>query len=218
MPLYLTQYPLDWPGTTAKGGAKTTLFARDYVEAEAFCKARKLGEVLIDPAEHITARDASVLNHMRPEMPSDLLRRRRYSDALHAGAFLSFVGLKSGYLQVEELLGDVSPVHELAHWVMFRDMHAERGAAWKPPSAEVLMSHADRLEIMERQVPGFHPRSISYTEPRGLPIESWERAEAIRQWDLEKLAGFADDYPRQRRIVQRQRKKRAEKIARLENA
>jgi len=37
--------------------------------------------------------------------------------ALHAATFLGFIGLKSGVLTVDEVLGDYGFIHEIAHYV-----------------------------------------------------------------------------------------------------
>ncbi|AXQ68496.1 hypothetical protein HOT99_gp121 [Caulobacter phage CcrBL10] len=215
MPLYLTRYPIVWPGSSAKGSVMTTLFARDYIEAGIYCRERGMGEELVNP---VVVTDARTLNHMRPEMPSDLLRRRRYADAHHAATFLSFVGLKSGYLNVDELLGDVSPVHTLAHWVMFKGHAEEFGGTWAAPDDAELERTADWLERLERRVPGYHPNTFDDSEPKAPPLEDPMRIARMKAMDVEALAGFASDYPTERRIIQRQRKKREAKIARLENA
>ena len=47
--------------------------------------------------------------------PSELIEQGKLEEALHASAFMCYLGLNSGILEAEEGLGDYGLVHELIH-------------------------------------------------------------------------------------------------------
>ena len=67
--------------------------------------------------------------------------------ALHMACFVGFVALKSGAASIEEVLGDVGLIHEIAH-----NMHIGEGNLCIASRGEVVrMAHR-----LERAIPG-HP-------------------------------------------------------------
>lgn len=202
MGLYVTKYTL--PSRFGSDvDVPTTLFARDHAHALILCRARKLGERLVNPLDAREKFNPYTLNTMRPEMPSELLRRRRYADALHACHFLSFVGVSSGVIEPTEMINDFGAAHELSHWAMFQawsrsDIGLAPGNWW--PNTDTLMERADRLETLEMLVPGFHPTAGGDDEPHGLWIESAERKQASVAGNMLALTGgFATDFPKEPR-------------------
>lgn len=146
----------------------TQMYALDADNAADLIVRRKMDEVLDGPWQsYFGGGDPA------PSMGSTLLRAGKLAKANHALIWTSMIAVRAGVIDAWELMNDKGVVHELAHEmqisnstdidsVLGRSYH--RAYVWRPL--------ADRIEALERLVPGLHP---SWGE------EDYDRKEEERQ-------------------------------------
>ena len=90
---FITEYPV------GSDFYSSYVFADDLENAKEVCRRRNIGEVVIGTTDNI-------------ESNKDLDMK----DVLHEVIFLSYIGLKSNTISLEETLGDKGIVHEVSHF------------------------------------------------------------------------------------------------------
>ena len=105
-------------------------------------KARNIGET-VEPLDPVPSRRPPDEKSLAGLIETDGFT----AAALHMACFVGFLALKSGVASIEDVLGDLGLIHEVAH-----NMHVGEGETCIASRAEV----ARMARRLERAIPG-HP-------------------------------------------------------------
>lgn len=135
------------------GPSYSEIWAADREEAERIAALRGFGKVrkLSNPPKEF-----------RPSRQATWEGGLSRPDVLHSLCYLSFLAARSGVATAEQLVGDDSPLHELAHYLGAGDNI--RGGNFRTYVIE-------RLRWLESIIPGMPPNDVVLEHP-----EPWRHA------------------------------------------
>lgn len=136
------------------GKSYSEIWAADRVEAEAI--ARRFGFGVVKAlARKVTEYRPSKL----AQLPGGLSR----ADVLHSLCYLSTLAARAGVADAEQLVGDGSPLHELAHYI---------GAGANIRGGQQREFVLERIAWLERIVPGMPPDDLVLDVLKDVPGEA----------------------------------------------
>jgi hypothetical protein len=120
------------------GRSFSEIWATSKAEAEAIAQARDMGPVTPAPGDR---------KEFRPSVLAALPGGWARPDVLHSLCYLSFLAARHGLATGEQLTGDESPLHELAHYLSGPNMRGGR----------MLSFLESRVAWLEGLIPGMPP-------------------------------------------------------------